>query len=277
MEELAALSGEFEDAAARLRSLFSELQASRDGLESAVATRTEELERRSEEVRLLLAKVEGEREAERKRVARELHDELGQGITALGMALYLVERHIGAADGKAAEKIAQMRELLDGLSESMRRLIADLRPSVLDRLGLPEALARLAAEGTERAGARFESDCALSEGLVLGDELISTAYRVAQEALSNALRHSGSPVVRLRLRAGAEELVLEVEDEGSGFDPSAGNPAGAGAGRRSFGILGMRERCRAMGGSLSIASSPGKGTLVRAVFPFAAKESGCEY
>ena len=116
---------------------------------------------------------------------------------------------------------------------------------------------------SQRSGAAVESDCELPAGLALGEELTSTAYRVAQEALANALRHSGSPLVRIRSRAEAGQLVLEVEDGGSGFDPDAGG----GAERRSFGILGMRERCRASGGLLSIASKRGEGTLVRATFP----------
>lgn len=264
IEEFAELSREFRSVSDRLGHLVKELRASRDGFEAAVADRTAELEERTEEVRLLLARVELEREEERRRVARELHDELGQGISSLGMELYLLERHLGADAGeRSAEKIADMRAVLAGLSESMRRLIADLRPSVLDRIGLPEALARLAGELAERSGLDIAFSSDLPEDLALSDETKTVAYRLGQEAVVNAVRHSGSERIRLSLREEGGHLVLEVADEGRGFDAAAG----AGRGARSFGIIGMRERCLALGGSLSIVSAPGEGSLVRATLP----------
>jgi len=179
VEEIAVLGEEFRSVSLCLRSLFEEIRASRDGLEAAIAQRTAELEDRTEEVRLLLAKVESEREGERIRVARELHDEMGQGLASLGMALYLLEKRIGGEDARADEKIADMRELLSGLSESMRRLIAGLRPSVLDKIGLPEALARLAEERAELSGIAIEASSSLPAGLALPEGLRSAAYRVA--------------------------------------------------------------------------------------------------
>jgi signal transduction histidine kinase len=269
VEEIAVLGEKFRSGSLSILSRFEEIRDSRDGLEAAIAERTAELEDRTEEVRLLLAKVESEREGERIRVARELHDEMGQGLASLGMALYLLEKRIGGEDARADEKIADMRELLSGLSESMRRLIAGLRPSVLDKIGLPEALARLAEERAELSGIAIEASSSLPAGLVLPESLRSAAYRVAQEALSNAIKHSGSERVWLRLGAEEEKLVLEVEDSGAGFDPSPKGIGKSSIGPRSFGIIGMRERCRALGGGFSISSAPGRGTLVRAVFPLA--------
>jgi len=260
IEEMAVLGEKFRAGSLSLLSLFKAIRDSRDELES-------EVEDRTEEVRLLLARVENEREEERTRVARELHDEMGQGLASLGMALYLLERRVGGRDARADEKIADMRGLLSGLSESMRRLIAGLRPSVLDKIGLPEALARLAEERAELSGIAIEASSSLPAGLALSEGLRSAAYRVAQEALSNAIKHSGSQRVWIRLGAEGGKLVLEVEDSGSGFDPSAKRGGSPGGAPSSFGIIGMRERCRALGGSLSISSAPGRGTLVRAAFP----------
>ena len=260
IQEMADISEEMRTVSIRLRSLFDELRLSRDNLECAVRDRTEELERKTEEVRLLLARVELEREEERTRVARELHDEFGQDIAGLGMALYLVERHIVDPDGRAAAKIKDMRDLLGGLSENMRRLVSDLRPSILDRLGLPEALARLAEDSSERSGLRVDFSNALPETVSLSGEARTAAYRIAQEALNNALRHSGGRNVRISLGQDAGGLVLEIADDGSGFEVHAdgeGLP-------RSFGIIGMRERCRALGGEFHISSTRGAGTVVRA-------------
>jgi PAS domain S-box-containing protein len=221
-----------------------------------------ELESRTEEVRLLLSRVEGEREEERTRVARELHDELGQGVTSLGMALYLLERRIGTPTRAASEMISDMRTLLSELSDGMRRIIADLRPSVLDRVGLSQALARLAADNEERSGVRIEFSSSELGGFELPDETRTVIYRVAKEALTNALLHSESAIVRISLQAADGQVVLEVRDEGKGFEPSVIRPGE----RRSFGILGMRERCRSLGGEFTVTSEPGAGTVVRASF-----------
>jgi signal transduction histidine kinase len=263
IEELSSLAGEFQTISLRLGSLFSELRGSQEALEATVAARTSELERRTEEVRLLLARVEREREEERSRIARELHDELGQGIASLGMGLYLLERRSVDPDGRVAEKLADMRSLLAGLSGDMKRLVADLRPTILDRLGLPEALGSLAKERAARSGARIEFDCEVPEGFSPPEGLKIALYRIAQEALTNAIQHSDTAWIGLSLRADREAIRLEVRDSGRGFDADAvalGLP-------HSFGLIGMRERCRSLGGEFAISSIPGRGTRISAVIP----------
>jgi len=239
------------------------LGASFNGMADTISERTGELESRTEEVRLLLARVEREREEERTRVARELHDELGQGVTSLGMALYLLERRIGKPADKVAEMISDMRNLLSELSDGMRRLIADLRPSVLDRLGLAQALAQLAVEIEERSGIEVECSCRIPEDLDCPETIRVAAFRVAKEAVNNALRHSKCAKIGITLTIAAEDLNLEVKDDGQGFDTAAGPRKDGG----SFGIIGMRERCRALGGEFHVTSSPGRGAAVRASFP----------
>jgi signal transduction histidine kinase len=263
IDELANLSDRFQEVSSRLRSLFSGLRSSRERLEATVKERTAELERRTEEVRLLLSRVEIEREEERSRVARELHDELGQDIASLGMALYILERRIVDPDGRIAEKLADMRELLAGLADNMKRLVADLRPSMLDRLGLPEALDSLAKERAERSGLRIEFQCDVPEYFSPPERLKIALYRIAQEALSNAIRHSASPWIALRLAADEAATVLDVRDGGKGFDARALSEGP----RTFFGLIGMRERCRSLAGELAVSSVPGSGTLVSARFP----------
>ncbi|HUX42440.1 MAG TPA: HAMP domain-containing sensor histidine kinase [Rectinemataceae bacterium] len=239
------------------------LGASFNGMADTISERTAELESRTEELRLLLARVEREREEERTRVARELHDELGQGVTSLGMALYLLERRIGKPADKVAEMIPDMRNLLSELSDGMRRLIADLRPSVLDRLGLAQALAQFAVEIEKRSGIEVECSCRIPEDLECPETIRIAAFRVAKEAVNNALRHSKCAKIGITLTIAGEELQLEVKDDGQGFDAAAGPRKDGG----SFGIIGMRERCRALGGEFHVTSSPGRGATVSASFP----------
>lgn len=267
IDELTAISEEFEAVSSKFRSLFDEINFSRDRLESAVKERTAELEQRGEEIRLLLSKIESERESERIRIARELHDEVGQDIASLGMALYLLERHIPSEEPQVAEKFRDMRGLLSELSGNMRRLIADLRPSALDRLGLPEALSHLASVQAVLSGLEIRTHIEPGEGLVLEEALKTTAYRIAQEALSNAIRHSGGAIIVISLRFEGDSMVVEVKDDGRGFDAAMDRRTAP----PSFGILGMRERCRALGGSLLVDSSACCGTLVRATLPLSVK------
>jgi signal transduction histidine kinase len=261
--ELASLTHEFQAVSARLRSLFSDLRESRERLEGTVKAKAAELELRTEEVRLLLARVEREREEERSRISRELHDELGQAIGSLGLVLYLLERHLVAPSAAALENMADMRELLAGLADNMKRLVADLRPSLLDRLGLSEALAGLARERAAEPELRIDFDSAVPEGFAPPEGAKIALYRIAQEAISNAIKHSATEWIGVSLRADDKEAVLEVADRGKGFDARGAEPSLP----RSFGLIGMRERCRSLGGEFSVSSSPGSGTLVSAIIP----------
>jgi len=258
-----ALSESIATTYTRLKSRFAAINSLKGDLESAVKARTAELELRTEEVRLLLARVEREREDERIRVARELHDELGQGLAGLGMSLYILEKRIGTADGPVTAKLEDMKAILEELTEAMRALVAGLRPPVLDRLGLPLALAHLAEDSGGRSGTIVSFSSSVPEDLRIDDDRKFALFGIAKEALANSLQHSGSPVVHISLDRAADSLVLAVEDEGRGGAEAEGS-AGP---RRTFGLIGMRERCRAIGGELEIRSIPGRGTVVRARVP----------
>ncbi len=267
--DLRILEDEFSAVAHELRATFGELTASRDALDSAVKERTRELESMSAEIRLLLARVEKEREGERIRVARELHDEFGQGITGLGMALHILERRLGNLDERDKEKFADMRTAIADLTERMRHLIADLRPSVLDRLGLSEALERLALERGGPDGPAIEYSSSLPQDFSPSEEIKSSVYRIAQEAVTNAIKYSSSSMIRMSLELTDGAIVLQVADSGRGFDMDS---VKAGQDRTAFGIIGMRERCRALGGTFSLQSAPLAGTVVRASFASWKKE-----
>jgi two-component system, NarL family, sensor histidine kinase UhpB len=206
---------------------------------------------RHEAARTALAAQEGER----LRVARELHDEIGQTLTAVTIQ---AER---AADGDPALAAQALRRVADGVRESLdevRRIARELRPEALDDLGLVNALIALCTRIETQDGLRVRRELQGKLPLLSPDvELV--VYRVAQEALTNALRHSGAASATVSLKADAGTVTLRVVDDGEGMP--ARLPSG------TAGIAGMRERALLVGGRLSIESRPGKGTEVRLTIP----------
>jgi signal transduction histidine kinase len=206
----------------------------------------------------------GAAEAERRRWARDLHDETLQGLGATKLALAAALRgEPGAARPRIEQAVAQLELEIAAL----RGIIADLRPPALDELGLEAALRTLA----ERAGAAH--GLALRLDLQLGErrldaEVETIAYRVAQEALTNVAKHAGAARVWLVLRASASELELRVRDDGRGLDRRGAQRSGG------YGITGMRERADIGGGSLRVEGRPGDGTTVALTLPLAAARPG---
>jgi two-component system, NarL family, sensor histidine kinase UhpB len=193
-------------------------------------------------------------EAERLRVARELHDEIGQTLTAVAIQAG------GAAHGDS-ELAQALREVADGVRESLeevRRIARELRPEALDDLGLVNALIALSTRIGAQGGPRVRRDLQ-AELPPLSADVELVIYRVAQESLTNALRHSGAREVTLSLTADAENVALGVTDDGKGMPTQLS--------RDSSGIAGMRERALLVGGMLSVASVPGQGTEVRLTIP----------
>ena len=201
-------------------------------------------------------------EAERRRVALELHDQIGQLLTALMLELVAVQH--AAADPALAKRLDETIELVGTAIGQVQDLSFDLRPSLLDDLGLVAAL----REYVGREGARAGVEAELVAGPLpdrLPPELETTCFRIAQEALTNAVRHARARHVRVELEASAGELRLLVRDDGVGFDPSAvrRDPAS----ERQLGLLGMEERALIVGGRIEIRSAPGRGTEVEARLP----------
>lgn len=214
----------------------------------------------------LLRKVIAAQEEERKRLARELHDETSQQLTALGMQLDLIGREL-RADGLAAARLRDTRQLVGRMVDDLHRVIYDLRPSMLDDLGLLPAIRWYAERLTRRGVAvQFEFPEAPPD---LTPEARIAVFRVVQEALSNVERHARAETVLVGCDVGPRELTIEVEDDGIGFDPEEmRQPRESGQG---LGLLGMRERLALLGGTCVVESQPGNGTRVVVRVPLGPK------
>jgi len=215
------------------------------------------------QVRALVAYQETVREQERTRIARELHDVLGQSLTALKMDVALLRRRLPPSGDSAdwiAQHTAQMNLLIDDTIQSMRRVSRELRQEVLEDLGLVEALASHAREFQERFGinCRFESSVGAEP---VERSRAAALFRIGQESLTNVARHSGAGNVRVALRREPGELVLEIADDGRGISTDAQRHT------QSLGLLGMRERVGPFGGVLEIIGRAGHGTTVTARVP----------
>ena len=196
-------------------------------------------------------------EGERRRVAGELHDEIGQMLTGLKLAL---EGHDRLSSEAAAVRLAQARELTVELLRRVHDLSLDLRPTILDDLGLQPALVWLAQRYGDQTGVQVTLRCSGLEGR-LRPEVETAAYRIVQEALTNVARHAGVARAGARCALESGRLRLEVADDGTGFEMEA-VPAG-----KNSGLAGMEERARSIGGRIRVHSTPGRGTTVVAELP----------
>ncbi len=223
-------------------------------LEAAIETRTEELTSLSGH--LLTA-----REEEKARIARELHDELGSSLTAVNMDLAWVRQRL--SDPQLATRLARAAEVLKTTVEAKRRIIHDLRPTILDNLGLSPAIESHAAEFSQQIGVPVQIDVpdelpALKNGSPIA------LFRIFEEALRNASRHARATLISVSLRQEGSRLVLDVIDNGIGMDLSTHSPRNPSA----YGLLDMRERARQMGGSIKVDRGPnGLGTAVHVELP----------
>jgi signal transduction histidine kinase len=208
-------------------------------------------------------------EDERRRVARELHDQMGQYVAALGLGLKCLED----ADGEPAAHVGQLhqlRQLTDRIGRVAHGLALELRPTALDDLGLLAALATYTEAWAGRTGVRLDFHSTGLDRERLPPAIETALYRVVLEALTNVLRHAGARRVSLVLQRTPPGVVAVIEDDGQGFDPEGA--AASAAGR--LGLLGMRERLVLVGGTLTIESTPGGGTTVIARIPLAAAGEG---
>jgi two-component system sensor kinase len=203
------------------------------------------------------------REEEKARVARELHDEMGSSLTAVNMDVMSVHQRLGP-DSPLATRLARASGTLKSTVEGMRRIIEDLRPTMLESLGLREAVRSWAKDYADRFSVPVTIDIPDEMPPLPADSPIGL-FRIAQEALTNAIRHAKAGSIRLSMRAEEGNVVLEVVDDGVGIEPRL-----AGAQRSPHGLLGIRERAIAMGGASTIGGGPGgRGTEVRVTVPAA--------
>ncbi|HET7838923.1 MAG TPA: triple tyrosine motif-containing protein, partial [Rectinemataceae bacterium] len=206
--------------------------------------------------------VEEAREEERKIAARDVHDEIGQFLMVLNFQAFWLASHPDAAEGERATRLKDMQGVILDAMASVKAVATRLRPGALDALDFAGAL-RWYAKSIERLGSlRLVLELEEPPAPVSGDKA-TALFRILQEMLSNVMRHSGAVSAKVRLASESGYLVLEVIDDGRGIEEGRAEAAD------SFGIIGMRERCRAFGGSLSIKALSGGGTLVRARLPMA--------
>jgi signal transduction histidine kinase len=232
-------------------------------LHSRLAEREEALEQFAERI------VEWQ-EHESRRLAGEIHDGISQRIVSLFFHLSAAADSIRDAPDVAAEQVARAQDLAAAALDETRSAIAGLRPPVLDDLGLAASL--------ESLGSSFPALDVTVEAMQtpMAEHVETAIYRTAQEALQNVAKHASARTVRIRLSRQRDKAVLDVSDDGSGFDvATAGAPAptvragsAPAAGRTGFGLAGMRERAELLGGRLELTSAPGRGSTVRLVIPF---------
>jgi PAS domain S-box-containing protein len=223
--------------------------------------RTEELRQSRELLRQLSAHHEAVREEERKRIAREIHDELGQKLTALQLEVAMLNTRLGDLHPALGDKTRSILELIDATMESVRTIATDLRPAVLD-LGLVPAIEWQVQEFAQRSGIACELAIGDDE-IILDDNRATAVFRILQESLTNIARHAHASRVDIALHAADGTLVMEVADNGIGIAQGETRKAA------SFGLVGIRERVHMLGGELRIEGGPRRGTALAISIPTA--------
>jgi signal transduction histidine kinase len=232
--------------------------------------RADEALRRSEsQLRALTSRLQSLREEERAGLAREIHDHLGQLLTALGLDLRLIERRLSGVDDEELRtsiqgKVASARSLTEETIVSVQKIASELRPAVLDRLGLEAAIEAEAEAFEARTGVRFRLSLP-AQSCNAPPKQATALFRIFQEILTNVARHAKASNVDVQLSAGADEFVLTVKDDGVGIaDVDLANPS-------SLGLLGMRERAQILGGHISFGRDRDKGTVVAVLIPLSGR------
>lgn len=224
-----------------------------------------ELQASRHDLRRFTAGLVEAREAERRHIARELHDELGQRLTAMKMALETFDaaRSTTATD----ERVATLVDMIDETTAAVRRIAADLRPPMLDDLGLNAAIEWLVNGWARRMGLDVHLKLEATDPPI-GDSASIALYRILQETLTNVVRHSKARQVQVELHCSSDAVVLTVQDDGIGLPAHALHQQG------SHGLLGMRERCQMLGGQFEIGNAPAGGVRVAVRLPLAAEPPG---
>ncbi len=235
------------------------------------AERVEEAERREALRGELLRRVVQAQESERQRIARELHDETGQALTAIGLGLRSIGTAMNQDTDKATLNLRQLEGLVTHSLTELQRLIADLRPSHLDDLGLSATLRWYAGEVQSRTPLRVNFEV-VGNAANLPSEVRTALFRIAQEALTNTVKHAAADNASLRLIFSERKVTLQVSDDGCGFDMQMHNLTQ----RSSWGLEGMRERASLLDGTFQIISSTGSGTMIEVTIPYLKEDNSKE-
>ncbi len=218
-----------------------------------------EIDSSRKQLRALSVRLQNIREEERTHIAREIHDDLGQALTGLKMDLVWVNNKIQPTDETIQKRIASMMALADSTIHKVRKIATDLRPGILDDIGLAAAIEWQGKDFSERTGINFSFH--LDEELQMDEKRSTAFFRIFQESLTNVIRHAQAKNVAISLRRDGSNVILSIEDDGKGIAQNElSNP-------RSVGILGMKERAASFNGEVNVAGVPNKGTTVRVRIP----------
>jgi PAS domain S-box-containing protein len=212
------------------------------------------------QIRSLTEHLQNVREEERAIIAREIHDELGQQLTVLKMDVAWLNKRLGGADETVRKKFQDLLNILDNTVQSVRRIASELRPGILDDLGLVAAIEWHLNEFEKRSGIKTRFIYP-EEEWQLPEKIKTNLYRIFQESLTNVARHSGAGQVKVALVQHNGQLSLTIMDDGRGFDPKKAGE------KKTLGLLGMKERTAMIGGTYEIQSQPGKGTVTSVLVP----------
>ncbi len=226
---------------------------------------TRTIDAQYQQLRQLSAKIMSAQEDERKRIARELHDEAGQALATLLINLEMAEQNVPGSMTEVRSQLAEIRTLSTQTLEGIHKLVYDLRPTLLDDLGLVPALRWYAKNHLEPAGVEVQLEVT-GAGRRLSPQVETALFRISQEAMNNVVRHAGAHHAYVSLQVDAELAVLTVEDDGRGFNTQ--EILFATDKERRLGLFGIEERVSLLGGTFEINSEPGKGTRLRVEVPF---------
>ena len=266
------------DAVLRESERTRQFQALSEHLDLRVAERTQELEGANQalarelrdrnaaeaRIRALLSRLVLIQEDERRRIARDVHDHLGQLMTGLKLRLEVLAAGLVVGSPEFKDALATAQALLQRLDTGLTSFTSDLRPLLLDDFGLPHALASFVHDWSRNFGIEAEFHDLGVHPVRLAADVEVNLFRIAQEALNNIYKHANATTVDVRLQRRAEHIVLIIEDDGQGFDPSVPLRNDA---RLEMGLIGMRERVALVNGTLDIESAPGQGTAIIVAVP----------
>jgi len=210
---------------------------------------------------LLLKSLVEAQEEERRRLARELHDGAGQTLTSLLVRLKMIENK--AILPQVKSDLQLMQSLVSDTIEQIRTLAHQLRPAALEEFGLPVALEALVEDMVNQENLQASCDCRVTRNEI-PNEIEAVLYRIAQEGLTNVVRHSQASHLNLIVEKNGQDFLLTIEDDGIGFDPTA---LGTKSGKRHLGLISMKERAEMLGGGFDVYTAPSKGTLIRVSIP----------
>jgi PAS domain S-box-containing protein len=222
-----------------------------------------------EQLRNLASHLQSIRDEERGRIAREIHDELGQSLTALGMDVHWLKQRLSEDEKPLRERATLMSDLIVETISSVKRISSELRPALLNDFGLSAAIEWQLVEFGNRTGIQFEihSD---PEDIVLDDSRSLAIFRIFQEALTNVARHAEATMVEVHLRKKDDKVEMEVRDNGKGITEERNRDP------KSFGLIGMRERVHTFGGCLRISGTNNNGTFIKVIIPLPQGGGTCD-